>query len=45
MVTKQRSAQKLAGKALGFHLVLKISSIDSGDLVKRMVEGINAEED
>ena len=36
---------KLAGKTLGFHLVLKISSIDPGNLVKRMVERIDAKED
>jgi hypothetical protein len=36
--------QELTGKALCFHLVLKISSIDSSDLVKCEVEGINAEE-
>src|ERR1700730_16962408 len=34
-----------AGKTLCLHLVLKISSINAGDLVNRVVQGINAEND
>ena len=37
--------QKLTGKSLRLNVVLKISAIDSRDLVERMINGINAEED
>src|SRR5271165_179448 len=37
--------QKLTGKSLRLNVVLKICAIDSRDLVERMINGIDAEED